>query len=104
MTRNLRKRVEVACPVLDPAVKKRVLDFMDIMFKDDVKRRELLPSKRYVPVENKENFIAQDYLIKEAEEYEHDKKEHNEEKVVAIKSERKKSESFFTRLIKKIFG
>lgn len=42
MTRNVRKRVEVACPVLDPSVKKRVLEFMDIMFKDDVKRRELL--------------------------------------------------------------
>lgn len=101
MTRNLRKRVEVACPVLDPAVKKRVLDFMDIMFKDDVKRRELLPSKRYVPVENKENFIAQDYLIKEAEEF--SKKERREDKVVAIKSKREKPESFISRLIKKIF-
>nr|WP_296153976.1 polyphosphate kinase 1 [uncultured Peptoniphilus sp.] len=101
MTRNLRKRVEVACPVLDPAVKNRVLDFMDTMFKDDVKRRELLPSKRYVPVENKENFVAQDYLIKEAEEF--SKKERREDKVVAIKSERKKPESFISRLIKKIF-
>lgn len=101
MTRNLRKRVEVACPVLDPAVKNRVLDFMDTMFKDDVKRRELLPSKRYVPVENKENFVAQDYLIKEAEEF--SKKERREDKVVAIKSEREKPESFISRLIKKIF-
>lgn len=101
MTRNLRKRVEVACPVLDPAVKNRVLDFMDTMFKDDVKRRELLPSKRYVPVENKENFVAQDYLIKEAEEF--SKKERREDKVVAIKSERKEPESFISRLIKKIF-
>lgn len=101
MTRNLRKRVEVACPVLDPAVKNRVLDFMDTMFKDDVKRRELLPSKRYVPVENKENFIAQDYLIKEAEEF--SKKERREDKVVAIKSKREKPESFISRLIKKIF-
>lgn len=101
MTRNLRKRVEVACPVLDPAVKERVLDFMDTMFKDDVKRRELLPSKRYVPVENKENFVAQDYLIEEAEEF--SKKERREDKVVAIKSERKKPESFISRLIKKIF-
>lgn len=101
MTRNLRKRVEVACPVLDPSVKERVLDFMDIMFKDDVKRRELLPSKRYVPVENKENFVAQDYLIKEAEEF--SKKERREDKVVAIKSKREKPESFISRLIKKIF-
>ena len=104
MTRNVRKRVEVACPVLDPSVKKRVLEFMDIMFKDDVKRRELLPSKRYVPVENKENFIAQDHLMKEAEEYERNRKERREEKVVAIKSERVKPDNFFTKFIKKIFG
>ena len=101
MTRNLRKRVEVACPILDPEIKKRILDFMDMMFKDDVKRRELLPSKRYAHVENKENFIAQDYFMDEAARFE---RKEGEEKVAVIRSERKETGGFFARLIKKLFG
>lgn len=101
MTRNLRKRVEVACPILDPEIKKRILEFMDMMFKDDVKRRELLPSKRYAHVENKENFIAQDYFMDEATRF---VKKEGEEKVAVIRSERKETGGFFARLIKKLFG
>ena len=101
MTRNLRKRVEVACPILDPEIKKRILDFMDTMFKDDVKRRELLPSKRYAHVENRENFIAQDYFMEEAARFE---KKDGEKKVAAIRSERKETEGFFARLMKKLLG
>ena len=100
MTRNLRKRVEVACPILDPEIKKRILDFMDTMFKDDVKRRELLPSKRYAHVENRENFIAQDYLMEEAARFE---RKEGEGKPAAIRSERKETGGFFARLMKKLF-
>ena len=100
MTRNLRKRVEVACPILDPVIKGRVLDFMDTMFKDDVKRRELLPSKRYAHVENKENFIAQDYLMEEAARFE---RKEGEGKPAAIRSERKETGGFFARLMKRLF-
>lgn len=99
MTRNLRKRVEVAVPLLDPEIKKRVVDFMDILFKDDVKRRELLPSKRYAHVENKENFIAQNYFMEEADRY----AEGEMAKAPAV-VEREKGESFFARLAKKLFG
>ena len=99
MTRNLRKRVEVAVPLLDPEIKKRVVDFMDILFKDDVKRRELLPSKRYAHVENKENFIAQNYFMEEADRY----AEGEIAKAPAV-VEREKGEGFFARLAKKLFG
>ena len=101
MTRNLRKRVEVACPILDPVIKARVLDFMDTMFQDDVKRRELLPSKRYAHVENRENFIAQDYLMEEAARFE---RKEGEGKPAAIRSERKETVGFFARLMKKLLG
>ena len=101
MTRNLRKRVEVACPILDPEIKKRILDFMDTMFQDDVKRRELLPSKRYAHVENKDNFIAQDYLMEEAARFE---RKEGEGKPAAIRSEREEKGSFFARLMKKLLG
>ena len=101
MTRNLRKRVEVACPILDPVIKKRILDFMDTMFKDDVKRRELLPSKRYAHVENRENFIAQNYFIEEAARFE---RKDGETKVAAIRSEREETGGLFARLMKKLLG
>ena len=100
MTRNLRKRVEVACPILDPVIKERVVGFMDTMFQDDVKRRELLPSKRYAHVENRENFIAQDYLMKEAGRLE---RKEGEGKPAAIRSERKETGGLFARLMKKLF-
>ena len=103
MTRNLRKRVEVAAPILDPDIKKRILNFMDIMFKDDVKRRELLPSKRYAHVENKENFIAQNYLMEEADRYARDEGPKEKDSVV-IKSEEKETLGFFARLKKRLFG
>ncbi|MDO5301136.1 MAG: polyphosphate kinase 1 [Tissierellia bacterium] len=69
MTRNIRKRVEVACPVLDTTIKMRVLDFMDIMFSDDVKIRELLPTGRYTQVKNEHNIVAQEVLMTEAVDY-----------------------------------
>ncbi len=104
MTRNLRKRVEVACPVLDPKIKKRILDFMDVMLKDDVKRRELLPSKRYAHVENKKNFIAQEYFMDEALRYAKEA-EPKEEKAVVIRSkkEEEKKGGFLAQLLKKLF-
>ena len=41
MTRNLDQRVEVACPILDPAIQKELRDILDIQFKDNVKARIL---------------------------------------------------------------
>lgn len=71
MTRNIRNRVEVAVPIEDSEVKKYILNFMDIMFADDVKIRKLYPNGEYLPVENKKNFNAQEVLMKNAiEKYE----------------------------------
>lgn len=66
MTRNIRNRVEVAVPIEDSEVKKYILNFMDIMFADDVKIRKLYPNGEYLPVENKKNFNAQEVLMKNA--------------------------------------
>lgn len=41
MTRNLNRRVEVACPVLDSGVRKQILDILDLMLRDNVKARNL---------------------------------------------------------------
>ena len=66
MTRNIRNRVEVAVPIEDRKIKKYLLDFLDIMFNDDVKIRKLYPTGEYLKVENKENFNAQEALMKKA--------------------------------------
>jgi len=49
MTRNTQRRVEVACPILDPDLKKRVLWMLDVMFNDDTNAWELFSDGRYSP-------------------------------------------------------
>ena len=68
MTRNIRKRVEVAVPIYDDFIKHRILNFMDIMFDDDTKIRKLNPDTSYSRVENTENKNAQEILIDIAKE------------------------------------
>ncbi|MEO6598149.1 MAG: polyphosphate kinase 1 [Planctomycetota bacterium] len=47
MVRNLDRRVEVATPILDPELKKRVVDeVLDIALRDNVKARRVLPDGR----------------------------------------------------------
>ncbi|MDY6045166.1 MAG: polyphosphate kinase 1 [Peptoniphilus sp.] len=107
MTRNLRKRVEVACPILDPEIKRRLLDFMDTMFRDEVKIRKLLPSKRYAHVENKENFIAQNALMEEAVRFatSGEKSSGGVKKIgEPERDEVREDEGFFKRLWRKLFG
>ena len=43
MTRNTEKRVEVACPIYDAAIKKRLVRYLNIMLADNVKARKMLP-------------------------------------------------------------
>lgn len=48
--RNIDYRIEVATPLLDPRLKQRVLDIIDILFSDTVKARYIDKelSNRYV--------------------------------------------------------
>lgn len=66
MTRNIRNRMEVAAPIYDEDIKKRILEFLDIMFSDDVKLRRLTSTGDYVKVENTKNINAQEVLIQRA--------------------------------------
>ena len=43
MTRNTEKRVEVACPVYDTEIKKRLLHCLKVMLSDNLKAREMAP-------------------------------------------------------------
>ncbi|MCW2477594.1 polyphosphate kinase 1 [Candidatus Symbiopectobacterium sp. NZEC135] len=61
MTRNIDYRIEVAAEILDPALKKQILDTLDLLFSDTVKARivdkEL--SNRYVARGNRRKVRAQ---------------------------------------------
>jgi len=48
MTRNTTRRVEVACPILDPDIKRKILHMLDIMFSDDTNAWELFSDGRYI--------------------------------------------------------
>lgn len=66
MTRNIRNRMEVAVPIYDNVIKNRILEFMDIMFSDDVKMRKLNNDGSYFKVPNVKGINAQEVLISQA--------------------------------------
>jgi polyphosphate kinase len=52
MTRNLKRRIELMCPVFDPELKKMLVDILNLSLNDNVKARELMPGGNYVFVQN----------------------------------------------------
>ena len=60
MTRNTERRVEIACPVLDPAVRDQILRDMETYRADNVKARVLLPDGAYVRTPRPEGAPAVD--------------------------------------------
>lgn len=111
MTRNIRNRVEVAVPIEDEKVKKYVLDFLDTMFADDVKIRKLYATGEYLPVENKNNFNAQEALMEKAiKDYElfkateRENETENNHKILKTKTHKKDGEkASLLDIIKKLF-
>lgn len=61
MTRNIDNRIEVGCPVYDPALKKLIMSLLDIQFKDRVKARIIDEgmANKYVPRGNKKKVRSQ---------------------------------------------
>ncbi|MBT1062741.1 polyphosphate kinase 1 [Bowmanella sp. Y26] len=68
MTRNMDNRIEVGCPILDPVLKKRVLDILLIQFRDTIKARVIdqEQTNKYVRRGNRKKLRSQveiyDYL------------------------------------------
>ena len=50
MTRNTTRRVEVAAPVFDEGIKKRILDLFETQLNDNVKARDMQPDGTYVRI------------------------------------------------------
>ena len=68
MTRNTVRRVEVAAPVYDPALRERVHHLFDTMLSDNQQARRMLPDGRYVRLQAGEDapVTAQEQLYQEA--------------------------------------
>ena len=69
MTRNTERRVEIACPIDDPAVRTRLHDILYAMQHDTVKARVLQPDGTYCKKPAVQDPIcAQDLLMQQATE------------------------------------
>lgn len=67
MTRNTLRRVEVAAPIKDPDIRKRLYSMFKIMLSDNQQARELKPNGEYVRVQNEETAVnAQEYFYMDA--------------------------------------
>mgnify|MGYP000753775487 CR=1 FL=1 len=78
MTRNTRRRVEVAAPIYDADIKHRILDMFDVMMTDNVKARVQQPDGTYTRELAQEPLInSQEYFYEQA--YEALEKEEAEE-------------------------
>ncbi len=60
MQRNFFRRVEIAFPVVEPALAKQVVEALDTMWRDNVRARELKPDGTYVRLAPKEGEAAVD--------------------------------------------
>lgn len=100
MTRNTEKRVEVACPVFDPIVKKRINHMLQIMLTDNVKARVLTSSGIYVEKSGEKNINSQETFMLEAIA-DAKRMEENQEKKKKTGSERKEK---LWELLRKILG
>ncbi|WP_416335003.1 RNA degradosome polyphosphate kinase [Anaerococcus sp. DFU013_CI05] len=112
MTRNIRHRMEVAVPIFDDDIKKRILDFMDLMLSDDVKIRKLLSNGEYTKVQKVNNIDAQAVLANNAKKRSINAEEKRAVEKVAQKNKRqhenqiseqrknlKKEKSYFRRIL-----
>ena len=65
MTRNLNRRVEIACPVYDPQLREQLKWILDSQLRDTAKAGALLPDGSYcrkhsaVPFDSQDNFMRQ---------------------------------------------
>lgn len=82
MSRNTIRRVEVAAPVEDERLKKRIRDMFTVLMKDNVKARVMNSDGTYVHAERKdgeEPLNSQEYLYAEAYKRLEDKKARQEQ-------------------------
>jgi len=75
MTRNMDFRIEVGCPIYDTDLKQRILDILNIQFKDTLKARVIdkQQSNHYVTRGNRKNLRSQTEIYRYLKALEKDK-------------------------------
>ncbi|MGN0817651.1 MAG: polyphosphate kinase 1 [Candidatus Coproplasma sp.] len=63
MTRNVDKRVEIATPVLDKNIEKKILKILEVMLSDNVRARRLCADGKYRAVAGDMPIDCQDWLL-----------------------------------------
>ena len=66
MTRNTTKRVEIACPIEDPKIKNRIIEDLEIMFKDDIKGRRINSEGNYEKIIQEAHLNSHEYFQERA--------------------------------------
>ncbi|MBK5201559.1 MAG: polyphosphate kinase 1, partial [Spirochaetaceae bacterium] len=67
MTRNTERRVEIACPIIEPEIKKQIHHILDLCLKDNVKSRLLMSNGEFrKDIVVHEQVDAQKIFMKEA--------------------------------------
>jgi polyphosphate kinase len=70
MSRNLHRRVELMFPIYKERIQNRLYNILELYWKDNTKSWVLQPDGSYIqlrPGKDEESFIAQEYLMEEAE-------------------------------------
>lgn len=83
MTRNLTRRVEIACPIYDPIIKSKVIDIVDLLLTDDKKSSVLQSDGSYIKVSDEPMLSSQDYFMDLAQKS--SKKKLDTDKVIKTK-------------------
>ncbi|MDO5018107.1 MAG: polyphosphate kinase 1 [Lagierella massiliensis] len=99
MTRNLVRRVEVIVPIYDEFIKNKIIEYMDIQWKDNTKARIMNSEGVYekIPVEEGEELIdSQSKMMELATKRENNVITSKKEKVEVVET---KKPSFFERLL-----
>ena len=66
MTRNLDRRVEIACPVHDPQLKQQLRWMLESQLRDNVKASDLLPDGTYARRHGAVPFDCQNYFMEQS--------------------------------------
>ena len=101
MTRNTEKRVEIATPILDPDIKKRILSYIDVQLKDNVGGRLMNSGGEYEKFDTDgEKISSQEYFIEKAEREEKVKQEniYRQYEDIVVEREEANKTGFFEKL------
>lgn len=63
MTRNTEKRVEIACPIVDDSIRKRIEEYLQLCLEDTVKARRIGKDKQYHEIDASVAIDSQDVLM-----------------------------------------